>query len=296
MLALAGQARDLITDRDGRGRVTEKADLSGRVAFFDGRILTDLETTPARPELSSLIGTMAGSGFRARIDELAPDLRETRAPLFLLLDEVPIATLISGHAAHASGLFDGVENSAYVPAADQCAGFVTGGLLMTSFETLGRSVVNGPDAPDIEDPDDPDGWHALSELPLHGMRRRRRIDVYDSPDGTSIVVDAMFRDSYVRSDGIETIIHEYELNATVEEGSERIITSSARPRVLPSRDCPGAVASASRIAGMTLGELNTRVKAEMRGTSTCTHLNDLLRSVADTSHLVATLRRETRDR
>jgi hypothetical protein len=55
---------------------------------------------------------------------------------------------------------------------------------------------------------------------------------------------------------------------------------------LPWQECPGAVASAERITGMTLGELHFRVRQELFGTSTCTHLNDLLRSVADAEALL----------
>jgi hypothetical protein len=37
---------------------------------------------------------------------------------------------------------------------------------------------------------------------------------------------------------------------------------------------------------MTLAELHFRVRQELCGTSTCTHLNDLLRSVADAAALI----------
>jgi hypothetical protein len=37
---------------------------------------------------------------------------------------------------------------------------------------------------------------------------------------------------------------------------------------------------------MTLSDLHFRVRQELSGTSTCTHLNDLLRSVADVAGLV----------
>jgi hypothetical protein len=60
--------------------------------------------------------------------------------------------------------------------------------------------------------------------------------------------------------------------------------------VLPWQECPGAVDSATRVAGMTLQELHFRVRDELAGTSTCTHLNDLLRSVADAGPLISVLR------
>ena len=37
---------------------------------------------------------------------------------------------------------------------------------------------------------------------------------------------------------------------------------------------------------MTLPELHSRVRRELHGTGTCTHLNDLLRSIADAESLL----------
>jgi hypothetical protein len=181
-----------------------------------------------------------------------------------------------------------VAKSGYLPVADQCAGFASGGLLMTSFEAGDPAVVTGPTAPNLDD-DDPYAWHEMAPLSLHAMRRRRRVDVYDAGSGR-VGVDAMFRDTYVRADGVETIIHEYTLAAVVDADTGVIVESHATPRVLPWQECPGAVASAERIAGMTLGELHFRVRQDLFGTGTCTHLNDLLRSVADAEALIDRLR------
>lgn len=146
----------------------------------------------------------------------------------------------------------------YLPRADQCAGFVTGGLLMDSFAAGDPVIVTGPAAPE------------------------RR-------GGGEVDIDAMFRDTYVRGDGVETIIHEYTLLARVERTTGLVLESEATPRVLPWQECPGAVGSAGRITGMTLAELHFRVRQELSGTSTCTHLNDLLRSIADAEALIALL-------
>lgn len=146
-------------------------------------------------------------------------------------------------------------------------------------------IVTGPEAPDLDHGADPWAWHQLAALPRHAMRRRRRIDVYEGGTG-QVGIDAMFRDTYVRSDGVETIIHEYTLDAVVDSETGVVVDSRATPRVLPWQECPGAVASAERIEGMTLRELHFRVRREGAGTSTCTHLNDLLRSVADVAALI----------
>jgi hypothetical protein len=120
------------------------------------------------------------------------------------------------------------------------------------------------------------------------MRRRRRLDVSAST-GSQILVDAMFRDTYVRTDAQETIVHEYTLTAAVDAETSVIADSRAVAQVLPWQECPKAMESAARITGMTLQELHFRVRNELTGTSTCTHLNDLLRSVADAIALIPIL-------
>jgi hypothetical protein len=252
------------------------------------RVVRHVEVTPPVDALARLSGAPAMSGFRAAVDTAAPELRQTRDLRYTLLDDVPVATLISGHALSASGVLGVVSKSGYLPVADQCAGFATGGLLMTSFEAGDPAVVTGPVAPDLDSDDDRLAWHPVAQLSPQAMRRRRRIDVYD--DGRRIGIDAMFRDTYVRTDGVETIIHEYTLAAAVDADTGVIVDSHATPRVLPWQECPGAVASAERITGMTLQDLHFRVRHELFGTSTCTHLNDLLRSVADTQALIAWVR------
>ncbi len=209
---------------------------------------------------------------------------------YTLLDDVPVATLISGHALSASGALGNGATSGYLPVADRCAGFVTGGLLMTSFEAGDPAVVTGPPAPVLEDPDDPLAWHEMAALPVHGMRRRRRLDVHNGGEGPEIQLDAMFRDTYVRADGTETIIHEYTVEAAVDLDTGTILRSEAVPRVLPWQECPGAVASATRLAGIRLDQLRFRIRQEFQGTTTCTHLNYLLRSIADAEALISLLR------
>jgi Protein of unknown function (DUF2889) len=285
---LQGVARDLKTAADGASTEIGQARMRATVEMI-ARVVQHMEIEPAIPGMPHLVGAPAMSGFRAVADKAAPQLRQGRDLRYTLLDDVPVTTLISGHALSASGALGNVAKSGYLPVADQCAGFVTGGLLMSSFQAGDPVVVTGPVAPDLGRPDDPVAWHDMPELPIHGMRRRRRLDVHDGADGSNVVIDAMFRDTYMRTDGNETIIHEYTLIATVDSNSGVILDSRATPRVLPWQECPGAVASAIRITGMTLDELHFRVRRELVGTSTCTHLNDLLRSVADALALIPLL-------
>jgi hypothetical protein len=284
---LSGRARDLRTGSDGTTTEVGRARLEATIEMIP-RVVQHLEVEPTVAN-THLVGAPAMSGFRAAVDKAAPDLRLRRDLRYTLLDDVPVATLISGHALSASGVLGVVTKSGYLPIADQCAGFVTGGLLMSSFEAGDPAVVTGPPAPVLEDPADPLAWHAIAPLPVHGMRRRRRLDVQQGSDSSEVLISAMFRDSYVRSDGIETIIHEYTLEASVDPDTGVILSSEAVPRVLPWQECPGAVASATRITGMRLDELHFRIRQELAGTSTCTHLNDLLRSIADTAALIRRL-------
>lgn len=285
---LNGRARDLWTADDGAASVLGEAGLGATIELV-ARVVRHVEITPPVTAVSHLSGAPAMSGFRAAADRAAPELRASRDLRYTLLDDVPVATLISGHALSASGVLGDVEKSGYLPVADQCAGFATGGLLMTSFEAGDPAVVTGPQAPDLDHDADRWAWHRMAPLPVHGMRRRRRIDVFEDAAGR-IGIDAMFRDTYVRTDGVETIIHEYTLVASVDVDTGVIVESHATSRVLPWQECPGAVDSAERITGMTLPELHFRVRQELFGTSTCTHLNDLLRSVADAAALIDQVR------
>jgi DUF2889 family protein len=285
---LRGAARDIWTESDGSATEIATAGLRATIELI-ARVVRHLEVTPPVEAVAHLSGAPAMSGFRAAADAVAPELRAHRDLRYTLLDDVPVATLISGHALSASGALGDVAKSGYLPVANQCAGFATGGVLMNSFEAGDPVVVTGPEAPDLDHDADPAAWHPMKALPRNGMRRRRRIDVFNDGRGR-VGIDAMFRDTYVRTDGVETIVHEYTIEADVDPGTGVILQSHATPRVLPWQECPGAVASAERITGMTLRELHFRVRQELFGTTTCTHLNDLLRSVADAEALINLVR------
>ncbi|MGE0879872.1 MAG: DUF2889 domain-containing protein, partial [Acidimicrobiia bacterium] len=53
--------------------------------------------------------------------------------------------------------------------------------------------------------------------------------------------------------------------------------------------CPGAVASASRLVGKEISQIRDFVRTDFRGITTCTHLNDLVRSLGDLDALAAKL-------
>jgi hypothetical protein len=239
------------------------------------------------------------------LDAALGDQAGTRTLLYRLLEELPVAVLISGYAAlyedrslsqavagdrsggtHAEGRGDRVLPR--MPT-DVCAGWVAEGVMMRGIERHGEVPIPvGPAAPAL-DPDDAEAWHPMAALAPGGMRRRRLVDVRSDPSGGGVAVHAMFRDSHVGPDGVETVLHQYDVDALVDPVGATFRRCRATPRALPWPECPGAAASAERLVGRRVDEVPGLVRHDLRGTSTCTHLNDLLRSLGDVGVLMAAL-------
>jgi Protein of unknown function (DUF2889) len=285
LLRLAGAARDMVTTS-----ATEITAGYGEVdALLDGeRRLRELRTVPEHDGASRLLGAPIGSGFRAAVARAVPDEVAGGTPLALLLDDLPVASLISGYAQLYGGLAAPVIAD-LSPRADICSGWRRDGTMMDAARTGSGLLTIGPIAPSLADEHaaDPLGWHDIGPLSPGAMRRRRLIDVH--PDGGRWRITAMFRDSHLDDERVETILHEYSLTAEVDASTGTIVGCAAVPRVLPWVECPVAAASADRLAGTAIDEVRDRVRAEFRGTSTCTHLNDLLRSLGDVPTLVTLL-------
>jgi hypothetical protein len=122
----------------------------------------------------------------------------------------------------------------------------------------------------------------MPTLPLQSTRRFRRVDLLPPSDGSEEwAFDAHFRDSYRHDDGEETVVHEYTVIGALDASATHIVRANADGRVLPWLECPLAVPSAERLAGMDLTTLRTVVRRDFVGTTTCTHLNDTMRNLAD---------------
>ena len=246
-----------------------------------------------------------GPGFRSRFNAVVTEGCEDGSLLYLLLDDLPGATLVSGYALVRGGALEKAPHnerpSAERPGdastvgpfpdfgaqGDICAGWAHDASMMVHVrETGSLPMALGPPAPTLEEEDDPLSWHGMGKLPPHGVRRRRRLDLVAPSEGDpDHLLDLHFRDSHVDEQGSETTVHEYTVSGTVDLRAGRIGTVSARAHVLPWMECPGALASAQRIDGMELSEVRSRVRKEFVGRSTCTHLNDSLRSLADVTAL-----------
>jgi hypothetical protein len=302
-----GRARDLRTNPDGTTEVVGEAWL--RATVGPTQKLLSITTSPEVPALGQLVGASVGSGFRSRVNEVVTgecedgECREGSL-LYLLLDDLPGATLISGYVLHRAGLLDEppIDADPKLPPpkrpppdfgrrGDLCAGWAQDATMMVRIRETGSIPVPvGPVAPVLEREGDPFSWHAMADLPPLSVRRRRRLDlIAPAAPGDEHRIDLHFRDSHTGEDGVETVLHEYTVTGAADAGSGQIVSVAARAQVLPWLECPGAVASAERLAGMELSSLRPTIRNEFVGRSTCTHLNDSLRSLADITALAREL-------
>jgi len=296
-LVLHARGRDLVTPppllRPDRADlpITAAATVVDAIIEPEGRVVRSLRAEPATATLAVLEGLALGGGFRLALAGGVLEASVDDNLLVALLDELPGLGLISGYDLQRQvgpeGATDHLDLSAMV---DVCAGWAAGTSMALSFAARGKGPwIMGPPAPELGDPADPLAWHTLPTLSQGTVRRARRTDVSPppSPDTTIWQVDVMFRDSYTEGDGSQTVIHEYAVRATADLSTGRLVDIVADPRVLPATECPAAAASAGNLIGASLSGLRLQVRRQLRGTHTCTHLNDLLRTLADLPALQA---------
>jgi hypothetical protein len=289
-LVIDARARDLITAVDG---TTTAHHAAIRLTVDEAsREIVSVQAEPKLPGLGKLAGRPSGAGFRRALAELLPDEGRQRSLTHLLLDDLPGASLVSGYALLRSGQIARSRSGGAEIArgmADLCAGWAADGSMLQVTRATGLvPTPYGPPAPTIEDPDDALSWHAMAPLGPHAMRRRRRLDVGPADAVGRHAVDVHFRDSHSGDgdgDG-ETVVHEYTATASVDAASLRLVALTPKAQVLPWQECPGALVSASRLVGTTLDDLATTVRRELVGVTSCTHLNDTFRSLADLTALL----------
>lgn len=302
---LSGRGRDLMTDSRGASHVVDVAAFEATIDFANGQRVTAVVTSPPIEGIDSLVGRGAGGGFRKHLNQVVADHDLGGSLQFQLLDDLSGASLVSGYAPQLAlarrdegGAEEEIIESAdatqiMLAMGDVCAGWRSGGTIMTSVETVGRPpMLQGPVAPELDDLGDEDAWHDTArDMQPNGMRRIRRIDVAQRDPSAVLVVDSMFRDTHMDRHGTVTIVHEYHVAATVDPDSFTVLSIDATPRVLPYHECPEAAASARRVIGTTTTGLRARTRAEFVGASTCSHLNDVLRALEDVEFLASVIDR-----
>lgn len=288
-LVIRGRGRDIRTREDGSAEVLGTASTE---IVLDGGKVTSMVTEPAVP-VDGFIG-ISGRGFRRAVEEHVPELATDGSLLGLLLDEVPVALVISTYSLARGGLMPRPTAPAQGagpvvhPRADVCAGWAADAIPPDGRP--GQDIMLAPKQPlpRLTRDDDPLAWHEQPPLPAGSMRRRRRLDVSRTVDG-DLVVDSLFRDAYRVDDELENGVHEYGVEGVVDGPTLTLRSITITPRVLPRPACTNALASAQRLVGHSLTDLRAHIRAEFAGTSTCTHLNDELRAVGDLHALVAHL-------
>jgi hypothetical protein len=293
---LSGRGRDLVTDAHGAAAVVDRASFEATIDFAHGQRVTEIATSPP-----------IGGGYRKYLNEIVQEHDLVGTLQFQLLDDLSGASLVSGYAPQLAlahrGEHDVEEEIAesadatqiMLAMGDVCAGWRSGGTIMTSVEAIGRPpMLQGPPCPPLDDLGDDHAWHDFAaDMTPNAMRRVRRIDVTrDLEPSAPLSIDAMFRDTHMDRDGIVTIVHEYHLAAEVDPVTFTVSSIEATPRVLPYRECPEAASSAQRVVGTSTAGLRARARAEFVGASTCTHLNDVLRALEDLDHLAGMIDQE----
>jgi hypothetical protein len=294
-MRLIGRARDIVTPRAGGAPVLCAEDSFDAVLKTD-RTIVSIEADPPRLNLTRLVGTRGGGRLRQALEQYIPEERRNSTPLYLILDDISGASLVAPWAwsqweknwlgSPESGLTRPQLSKMIQDMEGICTGFAPGSSSLDP-KRLANQSEDGTPAPDLRHPEDPEGWHAFTLQNTVGMRRARRIDV---TLGEVIVIEAAFQDSAAKPDGKRAALHEYQLSATADPKSLRLLSIGATPRVLPFGECPGAVANISRLLDSELPRLRQTVIDQLPGTLGCTHLNDALRALAEVPALVNHLR------
>lgn len=289
---MTGRARDLLTTETGEA--VELARAGFVITASPRREILAIDTSPAHPRAGELVGVRAGGASREALKAIMGDIRGT--PLFQLLDDFAGASLVAGWiwsewlddwraAAQKSGLQSTAGRGGNME--NICTGFATGASSLAADGRPAQDSQSRTEVGPLENPDDPMGWHELRDQSGQEMRRARRIDLYR--DGDLLRVDVGFQDSGSNPRGGRTAIHEYRVYGEIDPVTMTLVSLQALPLVLPFRECPGASVKVGRLVGLPLAGFRDAVLATLPGTLGCTHLNDVLRALADIPPLAAHL-------
>jgi hypothetical protein len=286
---LSGRARDLLTGRGGVAWVDAEAAM--QMAVGTDRRIRWVATSPDLTGIAGLAGTPSISGYRARLAEFAAGEAVAATPLHLLLDDVPGASLVSAYAPSRWHTPDqlvaaGLPEPGTRVMRDACIGFRAGSSALTPEGTAHPTLPLNRSGP-LDAGEDALAWHDVPAVDGMSLRRSRRLDVWT--EGHTVHVDAFFQDSAAMPDGGRQSLHEYTLTAEADTETCTLRAVHPVPRVLPHMECPLAVPGADRLVGTPLAELRSTVLRELRGAAGCTHLSDLLRSLADVPALASRL-------
>lgn len=291
---MVGRARDLLTPVTGDP--VELATGGFSILASPMREILRIATSPDHPRTQQLVGIRAGGASRRALATIMGDIIGT--PTYQLLDDFAGASLVAawiwsqwaGQGAWASAPQRSAQQSTAGRKGvmnDICTGFATGGSAFKADGTPDNINQSFTEVGPLEHPDDAAGWHPMPFQQGPQKRRARRIDLWRA-DGT-IMVDAAFQDSGSNPRGGRTAIHEYRVYAEIDADSGTLQALQALPLILPYQECPGAAVKATRLIGQNVADFRNMVLDTLPSTQGCTHLNDVLRALADLPVLASSL-------
>lgn len=281
---MVGRARDLLTPITGEPVVLATGGF--QILTSPIREILRIELSPGHPRSQELVGIRAGGSSRRALAAIMGDIQGS--PTYQLLDDFAGASLVAGWiwSQWRGDWASGPQRKAQQSTAgrhgvmnDICTGFATGGSAFKADGTPDNVNQSFTEVGPLEHPDDAAGWHPMPFQHGPQKRRARRIDLWRQ-DGV-IMVDAGFQDSGSNPGGGRTAIHEYRVYAEIDADSGKLLALQALPLILPYRECPGASVKATRLIGQPVADFRDAVLDTLPSTLGCTHLNDVLRALAD---------------
>ena len=293
---MRGHARDVVT-ADSLLSFQVQADDRLEILASVKREILQIRTDRENDVAQGLVGKRAGGGLRELISLLFTREEQSGSPLYLLLDDYAGASLVANWAwtqwledayerRKRAGLVSNVQRGSRVGI---CAGFRPGSSALLPDGTSNVKVQSSTPVPPLVNREDPNGWHELPVQSGVGMRRARWMDLW-LPDERHIEMDIGFQDSATSPKGGRVGVHEYRVQATADSMTGELLRVDVTPHVLPYRECPEATRKVQKVIGLKLQSLRTVVPLELAGVLGCTHLNDVVRSMADAPVLAKRLR------
>jgi hypothetical protein len=282
---MTGRARDILTPAEG-GDPVELGRGGFRIKASPIREIMAIALEPADPRANGLIGVRAGGASREAIGKVLGDLAGT--PTYQLLDDFAGASLVAGWiwTQWTDDWTAGAGSDAAQAYAERrkrmvniCTGFAEGASSLGDHDQLSASHSSIIEVPDLPNPDDPAGWHAMPTQQGPQKRRARRIDLWR--DAGVLHFDVGFQDSGSNPRGTRSAIHEYRVHGEIDPESNNLLALQALPLILPFVECPGASIKATRMIGQDVTKFRSAVLETLPSTMGCTHLNDVLRALAD---------------
>lgn len=285
---MQGEGRDVFTPVEGGAPVVLD---EGRYAITASpmREILDISTAPGHSNVQQMVGIRGGGASRIALGQIMGSIKGT--PLYQIMDDFAGASLVSGWIWSvwsddwAARMQSSDSQQMRRKMTDICTGFTEGASSLSEDGGPDASGQSRTEVGSLVNPEDPLGWHDLPHQEGQRFRRARRLDVWR--EGGLIHCDIGFQDSGSNPQGTRTAVHEYQVAVTVNPEGMTVTTLDASPLILPYRECPGAVANIKRLIGHEVSEFRHDVLDTLPGTLGCTHLNDVLRSLADVPGLAA---------